>query len=157
MIIVGFALGIFYLSTRLFQIYKNKKKVQDLLKQQKFELKKTSNIYIIITAILFVLSIISLILSIKDNDQTNLTLGIVLLFFFITEAISFYVDTKVYYNDKGLILNEKYVRYKSIKLIKRAIKINISKCKIYTFSNEEYVVSMNTAKFIQEKTDLEII
>jgi hypothetical protein len=97
-----------------------------------------------------VLGVIMAILSFTENKETDIAISIILLFVVFGEPLIVYPDLRFYYNDTSCILEDKLIRYKSIKEIRPR--------PLYpAFLKQMEVVTINNDKIRTRKDITEII
>ena len=89
-------------------------------------------------------------LSFLEGKDTGIAVSIILLFVVFGEPIIMYPDLRFYYNDTSCILEDKLIRYKSIKEIRR-------KPMSPAFLKQMEVITINNDKIKTRKDITEII
>ena len=97
-----------------------------------------------------VLGVIMAFISFTGSKETDIAISIILLFVVFGEPIILYPDMRFYYNDTSCILEDKLIRYKSIKEIR-------PRPMYPAFLKQMEVVTMNDEKIRTRKDITEII
>lgn len=157
MIVIGLGVGIFILVCRFIEMHKHNERIEKAKSNREFELLKYDQWITIFLAVLVLPSIYCAYQGHVENNDTTMALGILLIFLFISEVINSVFILKLYYNDQGCILNDKFVRYKNMKSLRRKYAIPFSKYKLKTFTNETIVISETVAKFLEKKASVPVV
>lgn len=147
-ILIG--VGIFILVLTFFE---TKKRTENI--RQTVKLKKCSEYChykkpMIVLALMIIPCLISAGIGYVNNNETMTGLGVLLSFLFLSEVYRAYFVLRIYYNDQGVIVDQKFIRYKSIKTLFKNSSLPFSKWTLITFSSERISVDGATAKFIEE-------
>lgn len=154
---IGIGVGVCYLASRLYERKKTKAILNDVLLTQKFQVYTYSKW---ITYILFALilpSIYCIYLGYSQNDELSLAFGILLVFLFLAEGINSIDLLKLYYCDNGCVINNKYIRYKSMKSLRKKYALPLSKWNLQTFQNEKITINKPVALFIESHGNIQIV
>ena len=156
-IIIGLAVGAAVGSIRLLGVKKNRQVRQEIFESQggKWESVRHSLFMVYFSAMMVIPGGYAVYLGLQENNSVQIILAVALVFLFLAEAYASYDTYQFYYGEKGCILKDKFVRYKSIRYITRETKLSAPE--VVTFNGEKYPISMDIANIIVEKADVEII
>lgn len=155
-IVLGAGVGILMLVFRVLEMRKNKAAIEKAKGEMKFEVLDFSKGVTIFLAVLTLPSILCIILGIMDKSETDIAFGVLLVFLFIAEAMNARDISKLYYNETGAIVNKKFVRYKSMKSIRKNHAVPLAKYTLITFNNEKLVLQKKAAVQIAETGKISI-
>ena len=155
-IVLGAGVGILMLVFRVLEIRKNKAAIEKASGEMKFEILDYSKGVTLFLAALVVPSILCVILGIMEQSDTNIAFGVLLIFLFISEAMNAKDISKLYYNETGAIVNKKFVRYKSMKSIRKNHAVPFAKYTLVTFNNEKLTLARKAAIKVAEVGKIEI-
>ena len=153
----GVIVGIAVLAMRLHDIYRNRKSLKEAMETREFEVFKFNSGLMVLLFVLIIPSIYSAYAGYLEGSEVNTGLGILLAFLFLSEGINALDLTKLYYNETGCMLNNKFIRYKSMKSVKRKYAIPFSKHVLATYKNEKITVNEPVSKFLQEKAGIPLV
>ena len=156
-VVIGIGVGIFILVCRFIEMKRVAERLEKAKANREFKLLKYDQWITIVLALLVLPSIYCAYIGHIENNDTSMSLGILLIFLFISEAINSVFILKLYYNEQGCILNDKFVRYKNMKSLRRKYAIPFSKYKLKTFTNETIVVSQTVAKYLEKNANVPVV
>lgn len=156
-LLIGIGVGAFVLVCRIIEMKRQKEKLENAKANREFECYKHDSWMTVVLALLVFPSIYTAYQGYVENNTTTMSLGILLIFLFISESLNSTVVLKFYYNDNGCILNNKFVRYKNMKSLRRKYALPFSKYKLKTFTNETITISQTIAKFLEEKAKIPVV
>lgn len=156
-IVIGVGAGIAYLASRLYERKKNKKILDDVLLKQDFEVYEFSKWVTYSLYVMTVLSIICAYVGYLENNELNLALGILLAFLSLAEAINSLDLTKLYYCEHGCIINNEYIRYRSMKSLRRKYALPLSKWNLQTFNKAKITINKPVALFIEKNGNIPVV
>ncbi len=87
----------------------------------------------------------------SPTEQINTAMGIVIVFAAIGSYFSMSTQNRFYYNDAGIIVEGKYIRYKSVKKVDAKRSLGKKNYTLHTFQNEEILISAKTSQFLEER------
>ena len=154
LVIIG--IGIFVLVSTFFETKKQKKNIQDIVKVNKCKEYAYYQKPMIVLALMIIPCMICAIIGFNKQNETMLNLGTLLSFLFLSETYRSYFVLRIYYNDKGVITNDQFLRIKSIKTFYKNSSIPFSKWTIHTFKGDKIVIVSKLGKFIKEHFENEL-
>lgn len=149
--------GIVYFVSRLYEKNKNKKILNDVLLTQKFKVYEYSKWITYVFFMIVILSIISIYIGYLDKSEFNMGLGVLLAFLSLAEAIYSLDITKLYYCEHGCVINNEYIRYKSMKSMHKKSPIPLSKWNLQTFNKAKITINNSVALFIQKNGNIPVV
>ncbi|MGN1343590.1 MAG: hypothetical protein ACI4U3_03370 [Traorella sp.] len=149
-------IGIFICISTAIETKKQRKAILELAHNQKCQEEAYYVKPMLMLALMFVVCVVSTIFSFKYEKESMQYLGLFLSFLFLSEIYRSYFMLRFYYNDKGIIIQERFVRIKSMKSMHKNSVLPISKWTLYLFNNEKLTIVWKMAKFIQEKFHVEV-
>ncbi len=149
LVIIG--IGIFVLVSTFFEIRKQNNNIKDLVKLHKCKEYAYYTKPMIILALMIIPCLICAFIGFKNQNETLLNLGILMSFLFLSETFRSYFVLRIYYNDKGVITNDQFLRIKSIKTYYQNSKVPFSKWTFITFNGEKTVVVSKLGNFIKKQ------
>ncbi len=155
-IALGAGVGILMLVFRVLEMKKNKAAIEKAQGEMKFEILDYSKGVTLFLASLVLPSILCVILGILEKSETNIAFGVLLIFLFIAEAMNAKDISKLYYNETGAIVNKKFVRYKSMKAIRKNHAVPFAKYTLTTFNNEKLTLARKAALKVAEIGKIDI-
>lgn len=154
---IGFVVGIAYLASRLYERRKNKSILKNVLLKQKFEIYEYSKWITYALFIMAVLSLISAYVGYLEKNEFSIALGILLVFLSIAEAINSLDLTKLYHCEHGCVINNEYIRYKSMKSLRRRYALPLSKWNLQTFNKAKITINKPVALFIEKNGNIPVV
>lgn len=154
---IGLGVGVAYLASRIYERKKNKKVLEDVLLTQKFEVYEYSKWMTYALYGMVVLSIICAVVGYFEKNELNIALGILLAFLCLAEAINSFDLTKLYYCEHGCVINNEYIRYKSMKSLRRKYALPLSKWNLQTFNKAKITVNKPVALFIEQNGNIPVV
>ena len=154
---IGLGVGVVYLASRLYERKKNKQVLENVLLTQKFEIYEYSKWITYALGIMVILSIICAIVGYVEKNELNLALGALLAFLSLAEAINSLDLTKLYYCEHGCIINNEYIRYKSMKSLRRRYALPLSKWNSQTFNKAKITINKPVALFIEKNGNIPVV
>jgi len=140
-------------ATLIFMYMQRRKKkavIMELLANNYFQEYNYAKKLLAILIVFAVLGVIMGVLAFMEGEDTGIALSIILIFMVFGEPIIMYPDMRFYYNDTSCILEDKLIRYKSIKEIRPR--------PLYpAFLKQMEVVTINNDKIRTRKDITEII
>ena len=104
---------------------------------------------------LIVFGLSSIIFSINTNDYTTISLGVVLVCLGLGELLNFQNSHTIYYNDDAIIVNGKYIRYRSIKSLKTR-GFRKQTLDITTLKGDVEVTNIKAYEYISKHTKIKL-
>ena len=154
---IGFVVGVAYLASRLYERRKNKSILKDVLLKQKFEIYEYSKWITYALFIMAILSLISAYVGYLEKNEFSIALGVLLVFLSIAEAINSLDLTKLYYCEHGCVINNEYIRYKSMKSLRRKYALPLSKWNLQTFNKAKITINKPVALFIEKNGNIPVV
>lgn len=154
---IGFGVGVVYLASRLYERKKNKKVLENVLLTQKFEVYEFSKGLTYSLFAMIVLSLICAYVGYLENNEFSMGLGILLAFLSLAEGINALDLTKLYYCEHGCIINNEYIRYKSMKSLRRRYALPLSKWNLQTFNKAKITINKPVALFIEKNGNIPVV
>ncbi len=150
--IVGFGVGSVLMIFFLKEYMKMKKETAVLLETKgTYDHNNHSNFPKIMSGMGVILGLSSIYLGYIENDELNLTLGIIIALMFVGQFFLVSFRSQYWFNEDSVISSGEYIRYKSIKSIKNSKAILMRNYTITTYSGQDIVVSKETALYLSEK------
>lgn len=150
-IATGCIVGIGVFAMRMYDIQKNKKELKNVMETREYKVFKFNTVLMYSMFILIIPSLLSIYWGYIEGSDTNIGLGILLVFLFLAEGINALDVTKLYYNEHGAIINNKFIRFKNMKSVKRKYALPFSKHVLDTQTNGKITINEPVSKFLQEK------
>ena len=126
--------------------------LNELKANNNFQEYKYANTYFVLLGILAILSLVMIYFSISSGEETSIALSIILITVVIVEPLIIYRNLKFFYNDTSCIIEDKLVRYKSIKEFRPALSLPLfKKLELVTLNNEKFKVDKKIADLIETK------
>lgn len=147
----GVVVGIAVFAMRMYDIYKNRKAMKTVMQNREFQVFRFNVMLMYLMFILVLPSAWTAYQGFTIGNELNAGLGILLVFLFLAEGINALDVTKLYYNETGCIIYNQFVRYKSMKSVKRKYPIPFSKHILATYKFEKFTINEPVSKFLQEK------
>lgn len=147
----GVVVGIGVFALRMYDIFRNRKKMKEATENREFEIYRFNSILVIL---MFVLTLPSAWIGyqgVVTGNELHAGLGFLLVFLFLAEGINGIAVTKLYYNEIGCIINYKFIRYKGMKSVRRKYALPFSKHVLATFKSEKFAINEPVSKFLQDK------
>ena len=137
--------------------WQKKMKQIEVVKQSHSDLQvfNYSKSFVIIHAIAAVLALVFGIVSFKDGE-INLAFGTALAGSFVGQIFSTLTNRQLYYNDKGFVMNGKFVRYKSIKEFVQSKRL-LTTVTIVTFNKESCRMPIQPAQLIKDYREKSLV
>ena len=154
---IGLGVGVVYLASRIYERKKNKQVLEDVLLIQKFEVYEYSKWMTYALYGMVVLSIICAVVGYFEKNELNIALGILLSFLCLAEAINSLDLTKLYYCEHGCVINNEYIRYKSMKSLRRKYALPLSKWNLQTFNKAKITINKPVALFIEKNGNIPVV
>lgn len=154
---IGLGVGVVYLASRIYERKKNKQVLDDVLLTQKFEVYEYSKWMTYALYGMVVLSIICAAVGYFEKNELNIALGILLAFLCLAEAINSLDLTKLYYCEHGCVINNEYIRYKSMKSLRRKYALPLSKWNLQTFNKAKITINKPVALFIEKNGNIPVV
>lgn len=154
---LGFAVGIASLIVRIVDHRKNKAAIDSILENNRMEISDFSRNILVFLMLCLIPSAFCLISGIIERNDTNIAFGILLVFLFLSECVNAKDAMKLYYNENGCIIHNKFLRYKSMKELKRKSPMPLSKVTLTTFNGERWTISLKAAEIIEQHSNLKMI
>ncbi len=154
---IGLGVGVVYLASRIYERKKNKKVLEDVLLTQKFEVYEYSKWLTYALYGMVVLSLICAYVGYVEKNELNIALGILLAFLCLAEAINSLDLTKLYYCEHGCVINNEYIRYKSMKSLRRRYALPLSKWNLQTFNKAKITINKPVALFIEKNGNIPVV
>lgn len=141
------------LFTKLKDVKPLRENVKQALENNKFE-KYDFSTWVKVIYIVFILgSIVALGYGFIIKDFDIVSIGIILIFIFVSELIMLPYRMVLYYNETHFIACGKVVRYKSIKTYEELKYVSFGFVRIVTLSDEKIPLSRKALAIVQEKRD----
>lgn len=156
-IAIGLGVGVFYMALRLYESNKRKKELDKALLSQKCEVYQYSKWIPYAMFAIAIISAITAYIGYANHNDLDFSFGILLVFLSLTEGYCSIDFTKLYYNEHGVIIQGKYIRYKSMKSIKKKLPIPFSGWNLQTYQNEKNPIHYEVAKFLEEKGNVKVV
>lgn len=154
---LGSGVGIVYLASRLYEKRKNKKILNDVLLTQNFEVYEYSKWITYSLFVMIILSLGSAYIGYLEKNEFTVGLGILLVFLSLAEAINSFDLTKLYYCEHGCIINNEYVRYRSMKSLRKKYPLPLSKWNLQTFNRAKITINKPVALFIEKNGNIPVV
>lgn len=154
---IGLGVGVVYLASRIYERKKNKQVLEDVLLTQKFEVYEYSKWMTYALYGMVVLSIICAVVGYFEKNELNIAFGILLAFLCLAEAINSLDLTKLYYCEHGCVINNEYIRYKSMKSLRRRYALPLSKWNLQTFNKAKITINKPVALFIEKNGNIPVV
>ena len=154
LVLIVIGIGIFALIATYFETKKRKENIQQIIKTKKCT--ENYNYYkkpMLILSLMIIPCLIGAGIGFVNDNKSTISLGILLSFLFLAEVFRTYYSLRIYYNDQGIIIDQKYIRYKSIKSFFKNSSLPFSKWTLLTFNNEKISVDPKTASIVQNYLD----
>ncbi len=147
----GAIVGIAVFAMRMYDIHKNRKALKDAMENREFQIFKYNTVLMYLMFLMTLPSAWCAYQGYITGNELTTGLGILLIFLFLSEGINAVGLTKLYYNETGCIINNQFVRYKSMKSLKRKYALPFAKHVLLTYKYEKFALNEPVSKFLQEK------
>lgn len=147
----GVVVGIAVFALRMYDIHKNRKKMKEATENREFKVFRFNTVLMYLMFFLIIPSAWTAYVGFTSGNELNAGLGTLLVFLFLAEGINAIDVTKLYYNETGAVINFQFIRYKSMKSVKRKYALPFSKHILATYKFEKFAINEPVSKFLQER------
>ena len=156
-IVTGLVVGVGVFIMRMIDIHKNRQKLKAATETREFQIYKFNSGLMILMFILTIPSAWSAYAGFTTGSDTNAGLGLLLVFLFLSEGIAAIDQTKLYYNETGCVIDNKFIRYKGMKSVRRKYALPFAKHILATYKNEKIAIQPAVSKFLQETQNIPLV